>query len=291
MKCKIVSILYFILFFSVNCFAFEQDFYPKENITVGDKCILSLKASGLTVDTIDRDKLKETNFGDFELLDIKPNQTGGIDLVLSAYKAGKVELLSADIFYNVNNQTQFVKTTALPIEIKSVLDPQKPSQDIQDIKGIITVSHSLSWWLKIILVVIILGIIIFLVVRYIIKHKKHKPTQEEIILAIPPREYAIQQLDELKNKNLIEKGQIKDYYDTLSDILRYYVSRVYKVDGLEKTTKELFSLLKDKMDIENNRELRNFLINCDFVKFAKVVPTQEDTQADFEQAKSFIEKV
>ena len=37
--------------------------------------------------------------------------------------------------------------------------------------------------------------------------------------------------------------------------------------------------------------LRNFLINCDLVKFAKVVPTQEDTQADFEQAKSFIEKV
>ena len=291
MKLKIFSILYFLFLFVFNCFAFEQDFNPKENITVGDKCILSIKASGLTVDTIDRDKLKETNFGDFELLDIQPNQTGGIDLILSVYKAGKVELLSADIYYNINNQTQFVKTNALPIEVQSVLDPKKPSQDIQDIKGIISVPHSLSWWLKIILAVIIFGIIIFFIVRYIIKHKKHKPTQEEIILAIPPKEYAMQQLDELKSKNLVEKGQIKDYYDTLSDILRYYVSRVYKVDGLEKTTKELFSLLKDKMDIENNRELRNFLINCDFVKFAKVVPTQEDTQKDFEQAKSFIEKV
>ena len=101
----------------------------------------------------------------------------------------------------------------------------------------------------------------------------------------------MQQLEELKNKNLVEKGQIKDYYDSLSDILRYYVSRVYKIDGLEKTTKELFSLLKDKMDIENNRELRCFLINCDFVKFAKVIPSQEDTQKDFEQAKNFVEKV
>ena len=45
------------------------------------------------------------------------------------------------------------------------------------------------------------------------------------------------------------------------------------------------------MDIENNRELRSFLVNCDFVKFAKVIPSQEDTQKDFEQAKNFIEKV
>jgi len=291
MNFKFVFVLYFLSLFVVTGFAFEQDFNPKENLTVGDKAVLFIKADGLTIDTIDKDKLSKTNFGDFELLDIKPNQNGGIDLILSSFKAGKVELLSADIYYTVDNQTKFVKTTALPIEIKSVLDPQKPSQDIKDIKGIIAVPHSLLWFLKIILIIILIGLIIFFIIRYIIKHKKHKPTKEEIILAIPPKEYAIQQLEELKNKNLVEKGQIKDYYDSLSDILRYYVSRVYKIDGLEKTTKELFSLLKDKMDIENNRELRSFLINCDFVKFAKVIPSQEDTQKDFEQAKNFIEKV
>lgn len=290
MNIKFVFVLYFLSVFVVTGFAFEQDFSPKENLTVGDKAVLSIKADGLTVDTIDKDKLAKTNFGDFELLDVQPNQTGGINLILSAFKAGKVELLSADVYYTVDNQIKFVKTTALPIEIKSVLDPQKPSQDIQDIKGIIAVHHSLLWYLKIILIVILIGFIIFFIIRYIIKHKKHKPTKEEIILAIPPKEYAIQQLEELKNKNLIEKGQIKDYYDSLSDILRYYVSRVYKVDGLEKTTKELFSLLKDKMNVENNRELRSFLINCDFVKFAKVIPSQEDTQRDFEQARNFIEK-
>lgn len=291
MNFKFVFVLYFLSLFVVTGFAFEQDFNPKENLTVGDKAVLFIKADGLTIDTIDKDKLSKTNFGDFELLDIKPNQNGGIDLILSSFKAGKVELLSADIYYTVDNQTKFVKTTALPIEIKSVLDPQKPSQDIKDIKEIIAVPHSLLWFLKIILIIILIGLIIFFIIRYIIKHKKHKPTKEEIILAIPPKEYAIQQLEELKNKNLVEKGQIKDYYDSLSDILRYYVSRVYKIDGLEKTTKELFSLLKDKMDIENNRELRSFLINCDFVKFAKVIPSQEDTQKDFEQAKNFIEKV
>lgn len=291
MNIKFVFVLYFLLVFVINGFAFEQDFNPKENLTVGDKAVLSIKASGLTIDTIDKDKLKETNFGDFELLDIQSNQNGGIDLILSAFKAGKVELLSADIYYTSDNQTKFIKTSALPIEIKSVLDPQKPSQDIKDIKGIIVIPHSLWWYLKIILIIILIGLIIFFIIIYIVKHKKHKPTKEEIILAIPPKEYAMQQLNELKNKNLVENGHIKDYYDTLSDILRYYVSRVYKVDGLEKTTKELFSLLKDKIETENNRELRSFLINCDFVKFAKVIPSHEDTQKDFEKAKNFIEKL
>ncbi len=291
MNIKFVFVLCFLLVFVASGFSFEQDFNPKENLTVGDKAVLCIKADGLTVDTIDKDKLAKTNFGDFELLDVQPNQNGGINLILSAFKAGKIELLSADIYYTVDNQTKFVKTSALPIEIKSVLDPQKPSQDIKDIKGIIAVRHSLSWYLKIILIIILIALIMLFILRYIIKHKKHKPTKEEIILAIPPKEYAMQQLAELKSKNLVEKGQIKDYYDSLSDILRYYVSRVYKVDGLEKTTKELFSLLKDKINVENNRELRSFLINCDFVKFAKVIPSQEDTQKDFEQAKSFIEKV
>jgi len=291
MNIKFFFVLYFLSVFVVSGFAFEQDFNPKENLTVGDKAVLSVKADGLTVDTIDKDKLTKTNFGDFELLDVQPNQNGGVDLILAAFKAGKVELLSSDIYYTVDNQTKFIKTAALPIEIKSVLDPQKPSQDIKDIKGIIVVRHSLLWYLKIMLIIVFIGLIIFFMIMYIIKHKKHKPTKEEIILAIPPKEYAMQQLEELKNKNLVEKGQIKDYYDTLSDILRYYVSRVYKVDGLEKTTKELFSLLKDKINVENNRELRSFLINCDFVKFAKVIPSREDTQKDFEQAKNFIEKV
>ena len=291
MKLKIVFVLYFLVVFVINGFAFEQDFNPKENLTVGDKAVLSIKADGLTIDTIDKERLKESNFGDFELLDIQSNKNSCVDLILSAFKAGKVELLSTDIYYTIDNQSKFIKTTALPIEIKSVLNPQKPSQDIKDIKGIIAVPHSLSWYLKIILIIILIVLIMFFIIRYIIRHKRHKPTQEEIILAIPPREYAIQQLNELKNKNLVEKGQIKDYYDTLSDILRYYVSRVYKVDGLEKTTKELFSLLKDKMETENNRELRSFLINCDFVKFAKVIPSHEDTQKDFEQAKNFVEKV
>ena len=38
-------------------------------------------------------------------------------------------------------------------------------------------------------------------------------------------------------------------------------------------------------------KLKNYLINCDFVKFAKLIPSQEDIKNDFDIAKSFIEKL
>ena len=60
---------------------------------------------------------------------------------------------------------------------------------------------------------------------------------------------------------------------------------------MEKTTTELYSMLKNKITPEQNRELKNYLINCDFVKFAKLIPNQEEIRNDFDTAKNFIEKL
>lgn len=279
-----------LLFSSLNCFAFEQSFSPQENLTVGDRVVLSIKADGLNINSIDKNKVSSLNFGDFELLDVQGGQTGGVDFILTSFKAGKVELLSVDIPYTADEQSKFVKTKAVPVDIKSVLNPQKPSRDIYDIKGIFGFSHGFFWYAK-----LVAGTALFLSMLYFlyrfIRKRMRKPTKEEIILAIPPKEYALTQLNDLKALNLIEKGQIKDYYDKLSDILRYYLSRIYNIDGLGKTTNELFVLLKNKAPSDYNRELKNYLLNCDFVKFAKVIPVKEDIEQDFNKAKNFVERI
>jgi len=287
-KRLLIVIIFFLTI--VKLYAFEQTLSPQENITVGDKVVLNIKAEGLTIDSLDKSKLLEANFGDFELLDVQPSQDGSVNFVLSVYKAGKVELLSIEIPYTYVDQKKFVKTNAMPIEIKSVLDPKKPSTDICDIKENIKFRHGLLWYLPFIIVIIVLGIIGYFIFKYIRK-KNRKPTEDEIIQSIPPKEYALKQLDELTNLNLIEKGHIKEYYDKLSDIIRFYVSRTYLIDGMEKTTTELYSMLKNKISPEYNRELKKYLINCDFVKFAKLIPSQEDIQKDFNIAKDFIEKL
>ena len=285
---KITSIL-FLLLFVVDVYAFEQTLSPQDNITVGDKVCLNIKASGLTIDSLDKSKLKELNFGDFELLDVQPAQDNSLNFILSAYKSGKVELLSVELQYE-EEQQKFIKTKALPLEIKSVLNPQEPSKDILDIKGISKFNHGLVWYLFFILAIVFLAIIVYLSYKYI-KKKNRKPTREEIIQAIPPKEYALKQLNNLIVLDLIKKGHIKEYYDKLSDIIRFYVSRVYSIDGMEKTTTELYLMLKNKIVPEHNRELKNYLLNCDFVKFAKLIPTEEEIEKDFNIAKKFIEEL
>ena len=287
---KAVSSIIILLVLVVNLYSFEQSLSPTENTTVGDKFVLNIKAEGLNIDSLDKSKLQDLNFGDFELLDVQPSQDGSVNFILSTYKPGKVELLSVEIPYTYNDQKKFVKTKALPVEIKSVLDPNNPPQDIQDIKGIIKFNHGILWYLPFILILIILIIISCFIYKFI-KKKNRKPTQEEIIQSIPPKEYALKQLDELLALNLTEKGHIKEYYDKLSDIIRFYISRTYSVDGMEKTTTELYSMLKNKITPEQNRELKNYLINCDFVKFAKLIPNQEEIKNDFDTAKNFIEKL
>lgn len=280
-----------ILFVSVTgLYAFEQTLSPQQDITVGDKVVLNIKAEGLTVDSLDKAKLSEANFGDFELLDVKSAQDGSVDFILSVYKAGKVELLSVEIPYEYIDQKKFVKTNALPIEVKSVLDPKNPPTDILGIKNIVKFRHGLLWYLPFLIILIILALAVYFICKYI-KKKNRKPTEEEIIQSIPPKEYALKQLDDLIALNLIEKGHIKEYYDKLSDIIRFYISRSYSVDGMEKTTTELYSMLKNKISPEHNRELKNYLINCDFVKFAKLIPSQEDIKKDFDTAKDFVEKL
>ncbi len=287
---KIISILYLLLLLAVNVYAFEQSLSPQDNITVGDKVVLNIKADGLTVDSLDKSKLQELNFGDFELLDVQSAQDNSVNFILSVYKSGKTELLSVELQYEYENQQKFVKTNAVPVEIKSVLNPQEPSQDVLDIKGIVKFNHSLLWYLYFVLAIILLMVIIYLAYKYI-KKRNRKPIQEEIIQAIPPKEYALKQLNDLMALDLIQKGYIKEYYDKLSDIIRFYISRTYSIDGMEKTTAELYSMLKNKVTPEHNRELKNYLLNCDFVKFAKLIPTQEDIEKDFNTAKKFVEEL
>ncbi len=68
-----------------------------------------------------------------------------------------------------------------------------------------------------------------------------------------------------------------EYFDRVSDTVRKYLGARYGFDGLETTTDEMRSFLKRvRPQIPNLVEITNFLEDCDLVKFARVVPAEED---------------
>lgn len=167
--------------------------------------------------------------------------------------------------------------------------------DIKPIRPALPVEYSITHWLKAnwpwILIGVILGIAIFLVIRYL----KRKPVQiqaapAEVKVEDPAHVIALRKLEVLRNDGLWQKGMVKQYYVRLSDILREYLESRYKILALEETTPEIIDELRGRhLDSALVSRAQKILNLADMVKFAKAKPMPADNENCFTGCKEFIE--
>lgn len=102
---------------------------------------------------------------------------------------------------------------------------------------------------------------------------------------------ALRALDALGRSDLLSRGATKDYYDAVSDIVRRYVGALCGFDAIESTTDEVLAHLK-RIPLPGvaNAELAHLLGECDLVKFARYVPTHEESESVLGQAYSVIRR-
>ncbi len=98
----------------------------------------------------------------------------------------------------------------------------------------------------------------------------------------PPRPahvIALEALDVLVAEGLIQRGQVREYYGRLSEILRGYIDSRFGLRSLEATTDELTPILRrhEVLGKQWLEPLRKFLTTCDLAKFARHVPPQSVT--------------
>jgi len=149
--------------------------------------------------------------------------------------------------------------------------------------------YAKNYWYLLLLLPIILGLIWWFFIR-------KKPTEEEKIAKIPPFEMAVNQLTELDKKLLWQNNKTKQYYSELTDILRVYIEKEFKVPALESTTGELISTLKkfkneSGLDISKKTilKLKDLLKEADLVKFAKSRPFADEIQMHRKYADTILE--
>jgi hypothetical protein len=120
----------------------------------------------------------------------------------------------------------------------------------------------------------------------------HRPETLEEIVKLPAHELAFQQLDNLLADQLIEKGQIKEFYIRISDILRRYIENRFSLCAPERTTEEFLLELRQSSLLADShkRLLKEFLNQCDLVKFAKFLPAVDETHKTVDVSKQFIEE-
>ena len=88
-----------------------------------------------------------------------------------------------------------------------------------------------------------------------------------------PEEAALKELERIEALGLIERGMIKDYYTLVSETVRRYLERKFKVLAMESPTSHTLSALSEiQVAPEGIEAIRDVLEEGDLVKFAKLKP-------------------
>lgn len=190
---------------------------------------------------------------------------------LTQFDSGKYTIPSIKILID---KKPFL-TDSIRVEVASV-KVDTLQQKMYDIKDITAVDNGIGdWWKYVLGLIIILGIGAF--VYWFVKKRQQKKIEEEVYKT--PIEKATSLLNNLEQKELVQKGEIKEYYSELTDIARNYIEEAIHIPAMESTTSELIQAIrtastKKKMTLtpETVENLERVLRQADLVKFAKSKP-------------------
>ena len=252
---------------------------------IGAEFKLTLKTNVDTLSKVVFPNVK--NFGALEVIQSYPIDTikknDRYELVkkygLAQFDSGKYTIPSVRILIN----SKAFLSDSLRVEVVNVeVDTLK--QKMYDIKDIAPADNSISYWWKWILVLLIIAGLGALAYWYV---KKHKEKKEEGEIYKTPIEKATNLLNTLEKKELWQRGEIKEYYSELTDIVRIYIEEAIEVPAMESTTSELIQALKiaslkKKMELskETIDNLFTVLKQADLVKFAKSKPLDFEITED-----------
>jgi len=266
----------------------------KDKVTIADTInyTVTVKASS---DTEIIQEPGQDKIGVFFVRDLKHKQTKDkqnnqiftFSYQLAAFEVGKLAIPGYKIQYKQKSETEYKTILSPPLEItvESVVGEDKDIQ-IKPLKPKIGVWQ--SFWLRLLLGLIgaALIILLFIVLR---KRKKEK---SQIPVFIPAHIIAYRELEQLRNLNLLEKGQIEKYFEMLSGCLRRYLENRFNLRAPLMSTEEFLIKAKSSssLNTEQKKSLKGFLQLSDLVKFARYGSSVPEAEGSYEAAKNFIDQ-
>jgi hypothetical protein len=168
------------------------------------------------------------------------------------------------------------------------------TQDIKDIKTILSENYSLLDWIKDNKLYALLGLVLCVAFGFLIywalNHFKKKP--EPIVIApvaVPAHVLALEKLDKLKAEKLWQEGKDKTYYSKLTNIMREYIENRFNIRALEQTTDEImYGFRNIALDNASKEKLQQVLSLSDLVKFAKENPLPAENETNLANVYDFV---
>ncbi|HLG29202.1 MAG TPA: BatD family protein [Candidatus Brocadiales bacterium] len=317
--CSVFCVLYSL--FNTIAIAQEESInvtatVDKTEVNIGDKLRYTIKvdyASGVTVTFPDFGehlvRHGESAFGmtGFTIKDSgtgKPKNMRNSRIVqeqwyiLDTYTTGSYTIPSATIKYTEpGGEEREVKTPELHIEVKSVMKEGEDASNIKDIKPPVNIPVSyrkLYLWGGIPFGILVCG---GAASWLLLKRKRNGISS--VLIKRSPGEIAYDALDALSKSDLITKGQVKEYYFSLSNIVRHYIENRFQLMAPERTTEEFLVEMSNAdsrggvttpLQDKHKQLIKSFLRHCDLVKFARYNPDGQEIKDAFNSALRLVDE-
>jgi hypothetical protein len=271
--------------------------------TVGDPITLDFDVEAPAGTTASFPSLDKT-IGEFTVLETFPGPTVPAQagsktadqahgyrarVVAAVYRVGKFEFpaLTWRVKPAAGGELE-VKSPAVPIEVKSVLDGEPK---LKDLKQQAEIYERPRWglWIAAAVALLLLGLLAWRLLR-----RRRAP---ETVVSRPPEldpfTLAEVELRDLLGRGLLEKGFVKQFYVALAEIARKVLEAGFGVRTSEKTTGEILDELRGlsvapAATAEELARIESFLTACDFVKFARYLPARSESDAAVSDAAAII---
>jgi len=213
--------------------------------------------------------------------------------ILTSFDTGYHILPPARLYFQNEGKSFEIFSENLGLEV-NLLPIGQDEAYLQPIKEIIKEPFLLADAIPFILggLTILIALLV-LIWRY--KRKKNNvslPSNLTPKKIINPFDYAISQLNQLENSELIKNQMWKEFHFELSHIFREYIELEFKYPALESTLEEVKKiLLKLHPDNQELNKIRDILSKAELIKFAKYEVSSDFHLAALNEIRSFILKI
>lgn len=281
--------LLFIFCFLICANAFSQilsSSVEKKTIALGE-----VNHIVITINNLNNEKVsaaRENELLPFHFEEIKDSiaQTQDVyyrRIEFAVFDEGKFTI--PELEFKVNGK--ILKT--IPYEIDVINTAQKTDQ-INDIMNNKEVKlEATDYWelYKFYILAAIAVICLIIAIIMFIKYGR-KPKDSPVVAT----NQTLKELDSLKKKKYVEKGDYRSFYVELIDISRKFIAKQYRVPADVLLTDDLIDVMKKNNTIsqENEKIVEDVFLRGDLVKFAKTFPDQATMEKDFADIRDFVKR-
>ncbi|MDF7808757.1 hypothetical protein P4E94_15015 [Pontiellaceae bacterium B12219] len=207
---------------------------------------------------------------------------------ITSFRLGEHLVTTGMISCALGDQTFTTNFPSITLQVESSLGDDATSQ-IADIKGMQKLPGRIPQWIWFVLGTAAIAFLIGLITS---KLWKNRETLIPKAPPVPPHTLALQALEALKNKGLLEKDECNPFYTELSLILRSYLEGRFKLNAPDETTEEIIEELSKSPELNGSQRniLQEFMRQADMVKFAKGHPDRTTMESAFSTTRQFVEE-